>query len=404
MESIEFAGKGGRKPQLDISIKLIELDNKNPRLVPYLPDGDKASQIDLLSVLYENFDTEMIAMSMVQNGYFDEEPIIVVPKKIPLSFKFSDYKTPDELAKAIQLLITKSEISFVVVEGNRRVSTIKLITDNDLRKKIGAEDYPITTDAEKIKDISVIPSIIYEKREDVSAYLGVRHIAGLLKWEAFAQAAYTADVIDTEIKKGKDISGAIKEVQKVIGDRSDKLLKQYITHRLFLQARDDLDFDVKPIINKFSLLSVAYNSAPLREYIGANSYSKTDLNSPIVPTNGLEKFKTLLTWIFGNVKTGENPILSDSRLITSKLSHIVTSESAIEYLKEYKDINGAFERTNGEREYLNKKLTDAFRAIQTSLQFAYKYKDDEELINKVKELEELIEVLKSNLITNGSKR
>jgi hypothetical protein len=403
MENIEFAGKGGRKPQLDINISIIELDIKNPRLVPYLPNGDKTSQIDLLSVLYENFDTEMIAMSMVQNGYFDEEPIIVVPNMIPSGFKFSNYKTPDELAKEIQILIDKSEISFVVVEGNRRVSTIKLITDIEIRKKIGAEDYPSTTDKEKVKDLTIIPAIIYEKREDVSAYLGVRHIAGLLKWEAFAQAAYTSEVIETEIKKGKDISEAIKEVQKVIGDRSDKLLKQYITHRLFLQAREDIDFDVKPIINKFSLLTVAYNSATLREFIGVSTYSRTDLNSPIVPTASLSNFKTLLTWIFGNEKAGEAPILSDSRLITSKLSHVVTSKSAVEYLKEYKDLNGAFERTNGEREYLNKKLTDATRAIQTSLQFAYKYKDDEELVKKVKELEELMGALKSNLITYGNK-
>lgn len=402
MENIEFVGKGGRKPQLDINISLIELDNKNPRLVPYLPNGDKASQIDLLSVLYENFDTEMIAMSMVQNGYFDEEPIIVVPKKIPSDFKFNNFRTPDELAKAIQNLIDKSEISFVVVEGNRRVSTIKLITDSEVRKKIGAEDYPTTSDKEKVKDLTSIPAIIYEKREDVSAYLGVRHISGLLKWEAFAQAAYTADVIETEIKKGKDISEAIKEVQKVIGDRSDKLLKQYITHRLFLQARDDIDFDVKPIINKFSLLSVAYNSASLREFIGVNTYSKTDLNSPIVPTASLPNFKILLTWIFGNEKEGETAILSDSRLITSKLSHVVTSKPAVQYLNEYKDLNGAFERTNGEREYLNKKLTDATRAIQTSLQFAFKYKDDEELVKKVKELEELMGALKNNLITNGN--
>jgi hypothetical protein len=395
---MEFSGKGGRKPQLDIDINLIDLDFKNPRLVPYLSDGNNASQIDLLSVLYENFDTEMIAMSMVQNGYFDEEPIIVVPNKIPKGFTFDAYKNPDDLTKAIESLINKKEISFVVVEGNRRVSTIKFITDSALRKKIGIDEYPSTKDVEKLKDISSIPAIIYENREDVSAYLGVRHIAGLLKWEAFAQAAYTADVIETEIKKGKAIGEAIKEVQKVIGDRSDKLLKQYITYRLFLQARDDIDFDVKPIINKFSLLSVAYNSASIREFIGVNTYSKTDLNSPIVETKYLENFKLLLTWIYGNNKTGEQSVLTDSRLITSSLSHIVTSKDAINYLREYKDISGAFERTNGEREYLNKKLTDATRAIQTSLQFAYKYKNDEELMNKVKDLEELINVLKSNLI------
>ena len=245
-----FAGKGNRRPQLDVNIKLIQLDQKNPRLVPYLDNPNESSQLDLISVLYENFDTEVVAMSLVENGYFDEEPIIIVPDKIPSNFTFSAYPKPDDLAKAIQDLINKNEINFIVVEGNRRTSAIKLITDLELRKKLSIDKvYPKTENDNIIGDISNIPCIIYEKREHVSSYLGVRHIAGLLKWEAFAQAAYTADVIEQELNKGLSIADAIKQVQKVVGDRSDKLRKQYITYKLFLEARDNLKFDVRPIIN-----------------------------------------------------------------------------------------------------------------------------------------------------------
>ena len=107
-----FAGKGNRRPQLDVNIKLIQLDQKNPRLVPYLDNPNESSQLDLISVLYENFDTEVVAMSLVENGYFDEEPIIIVPDKIPSNFTFSAYPKPDDLAKAIQDLINKNEINF----------------------------------------------------------------------------------------------------------------------------------------------------------------------------------------------------------------------------------------------------------------------------------------------------
>lgn len=44
-----------------------------------------------------------------------------------------------------------------------------------------------------------------------------------------------------------------------------------------------------------------------------------------------------------------------------------------------------------------KKLVSASRAMQESLKFAFKYKNDEELLNKVSELEDLIAALKSNL-------
>lgn len=394
-----FDGKGNRKPQLDINIDLIDVDEKNPRLVPYLPNPDDATQFDLISVLYDNFDTEVVAMSLVENGYFDEEPIIIVPKKIPEDFSFATYDNPDDLASALQTLIDGNQIDFTVVEGNRRASAIKLITDVSLRKKLGIDKfYPKTDEQNVINDISNIPCIIYEKREDVSSYLGVRHIAGLLKWEAFAQAAYTADIIENEITKGNNITAAIKQVQKVVGDRSDKLRKQYVTYKLFLEARDNLGFDVKPIINKFSLLTVAYNSASIREYIGVESYAKVDLENELVDSSKYDKFNNILTWIYGNKSTNEQPVLTDSRKITNTLSHIVKEPEAIDFLVKFKDLDGAYERTGGEREYLSKKLTSASRSIQTSLKFAYKFKkDNEDLLKQVEELEELIEALKSNL-------
>jgi hypothetical protein len=394
-----FAGKGNRRPQLDINIDLIQVDKKNPRLVPYLENPDEVSEFDLISILYENFDTEAIAMSLVENGYFDEEPIIVVPNKIPSTFSFSVYPNPDDLADAIKRLIDNDEIDFIVVEGNRRTSAIKLVTDLNLRKKLGIDKfYPKTENQNIISDISNIPCIIYEKREDVSSYLGVRHIAGLLKWEAFAQAAYTASVIQQELEKGLSISDSIKQVQKVVGDRSDKLRKQYITFKLFLEARDNLEFDVRPVINKFSLLTVAYNSPSIREYLGVEAYSKVDLDSDLITSEKSDNFKNVLTWIYGNVDTNQQPVLTDSRKITNTLSHVVTKQDAIDYLLKYKDLDGAYERTNGEREYLSKKMTDASRAMQESLKFAFKYKKDEELLSQVSELEELIEALKSNLL------
>jgi hypothetical protein len=107
--------------------------------------------------------------------------------------------------------------------------------------------------------------------------------------------------------------------------------------------------------------------------------------------------KNILTWIYGNKNTNEQPVLTDSRKITDTLSHVVKKDEAIEYLLKYKDLEGAYDRTNGEREYLSKKLTNASRAMQESLKFAFKYKNDDDLIKQVTELEELIEALKSNL-------
>lgn len=396
---MEFAGKGNRKPQIDVKIDLIELDKENPRLVPYITNAKNASQFDLISILYENFNTEEIALSLVENGYFDEEPIIIVPNKIPSSFSFSNYKNPDDLTTAINDLIAKKEIDFTVVEGNRRVSTIKLITDSNFRKKLEIDKYyPKTDNPQIIDDITSIPCIIYEKREDVSAYLGVRHIMGSLKWEAYAKATYIADFIKMEINKGLTTNEAIQKVQDVIGDRTDTIKKQFVTYKLLIQAKDDLsDFNIKPLINSFSLLTVAYNSPTIREYMGVKKYSEVDFTNDVVPIEKLENFENILTWIYGNENKHEKRVLTDSRQITNTLSHIVKHESAVEYLLEEKDLEGAYERTNGEKEFLSKKLVDTHKILKSCLQFAYKYKDDETLLKQIEELEEITKVLKDNL-------
>ncbi len=394
----EFAGKGNRKPQLDIPISLIDLDPLNPRIVSYTNGNKELSQIDLISILYEYFDTQTVAMSLTANGYFDEEPIIIVPNSLPEGFLLDKTTDPDVLAEELNKLVEAGEIKFTVVEGNRRVSTIKLLLDSNLREKIGVEkSYPSTTSVDIIRDIGKIPCIIYLKREDVSKYLGVRHISGLLKWEAFAKAAYINETIESEIGKGTEDNAAVKNVQDIVGDRSDTIRKQYIAYKLFIEARDDIDFDVTPLKNNFSLLTVLYNSPGIREYMNVNSYSKVNLKERIVAPENLQKFENVLTWIFGNSKKGEKPILTDSRNITNKLSYVVNNESARNYLIKYKDLDGAFEHTNGEKEFLSKNLTKAARAIQTSLQFAFKYKKDEDLLKQVQELEELLTALKSNL-------
>jgi len=394
----EFGGRGGKRPQIEIPIKRILLDDENPRLVQYTEGIMNLTQLDLLKIMQENFDTESVALSLCENGYFDEEPLIVVPNNLPDNLNLADFSYEDAIS-TLQLHIEKKGLTFTVVEGNRRVSAIKLLLDGDLRNQLGIDRfYPVANKPEIIADISSIPCIVYSDRDQVANYLGVRHIAGLLKWEAFAKAAYIANTIQIEVAKGKSNSDAIKEVQNIVGDRSDTLKKQFVAYKLWKEAKDDLpEFDTKPIIYKFSLLNVIYNSPTIREYMGVASYSDVDFENRIVPLEKLDKLEEVLTWVFGNKIKGERPVLTDSRMITNSLSHIVRSESAVEYLNKYKDLEGAFERTNGEKVFLIKNLTKAFRTIQESLTFAYKFRDEQEIHTKVNELEEIVIELKKML-------
>ena len=142
------------------------------------------------------------------------------------------------MAAAIDNLIVSKKLNFTVIEGNRRVTSIKLLLDTKLRTSLKISGlYPTVTDSHIKADISKIPCIIYEKREEVSSYLGVRHIAGLLKWEAFAKAVYISNSIDADCLSSKSIDKAIKDIQDDVADRSDTI-KNNMFHLDYLNKQD----------------------------------------------------------------------------------------------------------------------------------------------------------------------
>lgn len=377
--SANFPGKGRRRPQLDLPLELIELDFSNPRLSR---DKEFDSEFDILKILYEEFDLEEIAMSMSENGYFDEEPIIVVPKDEHSELFKGD---TDDIELRVQKLIEAGSLSFTVVEGNRRIGTAKLLADKKLREKLKIRDdsFPQPKSGEILEDLKLIPAILYNKREDVAPYLGIRHIAGSLKWDAFAKAAYIAKSVELRMSKGESISESIKSVQMQVADRTDVIRKQYLCFKILKEAEEDLQFDVSRLRNKFSLLTVAFNSPSIRNYVGSPSYKEVDFASRIIPLAKIEQFRNLLTWIYGSDK--QTPILSDSRKITSELAPVLASKEATEFLVKNGDLSEAFERSDGERNFIVRKINSASSSIKYSLGFAWKYREDQEIRDAINE-------------------
>lgn len=383
---------GRKKPQINIPLDNLELDNQNPRLADEYLGG---TQLDILKVLYDDFDLEEIAYSMAENGYFDEEPIVAIPRNLPKAFKWDTDVTT--LQADLEKLVTRNRnIKFTVIEGNRRIATAKLLTDKELRDKLQLKstDFPKPKDKNVEADVRIIPSIIYNNREDMSPYLGVRHITGILRWGAYAKAKYIAARIEEEKAKGKSIEDSIREVQRKVGDRTDVIKRQYMYYKIFDQARVELpELDTAKITKRFSLITVAINLPSIREFIGVQSYKEAKLDKPLVPKNKMQNLETLLTWIFGNGKDKE-PILTDSRKITSHIAPILADKEATKYLLDYNNLEEAYERSGGEKEFVKKKIKIACRAVGNALQAAYKYKSDREIAVLIKELAQAVEELK----------
>src|SRR5581483_4346641 len=145
------------------------LDPDNPRLPASLDTSDQGA---LLRFFDENYNLDEIAVSMAEAGYFAEEPMLTVP--------------------------SSDAGRYVVVEGNRRLATLKLLLDEGARSAVDRREYweeAAQAASPRSDQLDPVPTFEYQTREELVAYLGFRHVTGVVPWTAEAKARYVTALI-----------------------------------------------------------------------------------------------------------------------------------------------------------------------------------------------------------------
>jgi hypothetical protein len=391
MATNKAAGIGGRKPQLDIPIGRLELDPKNPRLSE---EAQGSSQDELTTHLFDNFELDEIAESMAKNGYFDEEPLVVIPKNLPKKLQNRVYRLTTDGALEYRAFITDGNTEFVVAEGNRRLATAKLLHDSNLRTRLKrAKSWP-TPSAEVLQDISQLPAIIYAERVDVLPYLGVRHITGNKKWDSYAKARYIAEMIQA----GK----SVEDVEQDVGDKGQAVRKSAISYNLLRVARDELSYDITKAKNDFSLLLLALGQKGVKHFLGWKktdgekqktlSLSEIDLLHPVADVYQ-EKLRLLLEFLYGD--KNKKSAISESRDITNYLSVVLGSEIATKHLIKTRDLLDAYEMTDGEEVLVQKLLQQANTKLERALGIAHRHPTEDVVAEAGKCLQTSRQLVKS---------
>jgi len=355
----------------EIKTEKLKLDNYNPRLY-----GESAteSQEQIMDKIYQKESIDELASSLSVNGYFKEEPIIVIPENE------ADFNLINET--------NFNDFTYIVIEGNRRTTSVKL-----LLKDYGIVDptFPKITDPSVTQNLQQIPSIIYEKREDVDVYLSVRHISGHRKWDAFAKAKYIFDKVNKLNEQYNDLQRSINALSTQIGDKNMAVKKYYIYYKIFEEIEESIiDYSSRNIKDRFSLLevSLAAGNTTIAQYIGLPPFKNISFDEPIIKPEKEENLRDLTEWVFGKDEKGTGSIISDSRQIGQFLKRILGNPEAAKHLKEYRDLEGAFDLTSGEQEMVLGSVRKASKLLYNIIGKIKKYKDDEDLKDVIKDLEE----------------
>ena len=118
----------------------------------------------------------------------------------------------------------------------------------------------------------------------------------------------------------------------------------------------------------------------------------SDISDPDepVPPEKLDNLQRLMSWIFGD--RTRLPVIKESRDITNLLTHVVAVPSAVQYLDDTRDLQAAYERTDGEEVMLRKLLTEANSKLERALGNAHRYPLPE-VVGEIEKCEKTVRAL-----------
>jgi hypothetical protein len=288
-----------------IPLEQLQLDKGNPRIHQTI--SPHITQINLAKFIYDNFGINDLKDSIKKNGYFLVEPMVAIPAN-------------------------DGTDNLIVVEGNRRLTTIKILCNDEYRNScvsVGRIDEYIATESLK-KSLEKIPVVVAANKESVTAYLGVRHLGGVVRWQPLAQSKYVYNQVLLEKDKSanKSISDAIaKFVEETNNSKKDVLnhFYKYCIYQYMLRLIDEDHTLNASIENKFSLLEVALGTTgrtTIAKYIGIESYNRLDPEDyeSILPEGKDDKIKNFIKWVFTTP-----PIINESRELNKYLKKILSN-------------------------------------------------------------------------------
>ena len=309
------------KTTTKVHVERLRLDRENPRLVGQARDAPGES---IIARLYRSAELDELLESMATNGYLDIEPLVV----------FTDPDDNDALT---------------VLEGNRRLATLRLFREPDLAGRIKSKEgvrieVPPLADALR-PTLDRVSVYRVAGREEARAFIGFKHINGPAKWDAYAKARFAADWY----RKGKDRDVSLEQIAAAIGDRHDTIKRMVSAIYVLEQASDERLFDIDDRYApkfSFSHLYTALSRSPYMDYLGLEAaWSRHEPRPDQVPTEKLDELQKVLVWLYGSKSDRTPPVVRTQNPDIKRLGEVLAKAEALHMLEQTSDLDQAHATT-----------------------------------------------------------
>lgn len=300
-----------------VSVELLRLDRQNPRLVGA---ATEATDESIIARLYRSAELDELLQSITANGYLDIEPLVAV-------------EAPDGNG-------------LVVLEGNRRLATLRLLREPDLVRRIASSE-TLTISIPEFED-AVRPTFervtVYQvaSREEARPFIGFKHINGPAKWDAYAKARFAADWYRQE-------GVTLEQIAEAVGDRHATVKRMVSAIYVLEQARKEELFHIEdrdtPKFN-FSHLYTALSRSQYMDYLGLESgWTRHDPRPGQISREKLPQLKKVLVWIYGSESADTRPAVRVQNPDIKRLGEVLAHTEALHVLEQTGDLDQAHAST-----------------------------------------------------------
>lgn len=348
-----------------VPVDILLFDEQNPRL-PKGVDGSKDPEI-ISWMLADGTITEVME-SIAEKGYFAGEPMLVVP--------------------------SQEQGHLTVVEGNRRLTALKLLSDPSLattrRSKIAQIAGSVKIPTENV------PVLRYDNRDKVLDYLGFRHITGIKEWNPLAKARYLSQL--QENVRQLDRQEQFKSLARTIGSNSNYVARLLTALKVYESLEDEDYFGIKrdrddPV--DFSVLSTALTYTNISKFIGVENVRDVDASN--LDRKHLREFTE---WTFEKTNGGRPRVRESRRL--SDLNRVIEEDDALSSFRNGESLETALLRTGVPAESFRVAIDEARDRLGVAQGLLHRVQDlkehDREQVQNVRLLARTLEGAVENLL------
>jgi hypothetical protein len=331
------------------------LDPTNPRLGRE-NTGREVPQSKVLESM-DDWNLDELALSFIENGYWPQEAVLAIQEN----------------------LYGKKRL--VVVEGNRRLAALKLLQDAVAGKPLSRRWEELGHGLARNSDLfTKVPVLRVESRSDVDAFLGFRHVTGIMEWRPAEKAEYIAKLIEKNHL-------SYDEVRKMIGSKAEAVRRNYISYRLLLQMEDEEEISVKNVEERFSVLFLSLRTVGVQRYLHIDIKADPDRAAQPVPRGRLKALAYFAQWLFGNEDNKVEPLVQDSRQVDD-FGQILENEEAVRYLERTKSpsFDVAYRLAGGDEIEITQLIEVSADNVEAALSRAHLHKESAKLQKAVSRL------------------